>query len=80
MENRLSQLSDKTEDKGGQVDLSGTRPLWTIKEVASYLRLKPETVRIMARDGKLPAFKVGRVWRFHRQDISAWLPQNNSNE
>ncbi|MFZ5878230.1 MAG: helix-turn-helix domain-containing protein, partial [Chloroflexota bacterium] len=36
-----------------------TEPLWTVEEVAKYLRLKQETVRLMARKNQLPALKVG---------------------
>ena len=50
--------------------------LWTVEEVATFLRLKPETVRIMARKGELPAFKLGkRVWRFEAGKIQAWLSE-----
>jgi len=48
---------------------SGTEPLWTVEDVAEYLRLGAETVRMMARRGELPAFKVGRVWRFKIHDV-----------
>lgn len=41
-----------------------TDQLWTVKEVAQYLRLTPETIRAMARRGQLPGVKVGRSWRF----------------
>jgi excisionase family DNA binding protein len=44
-------------------------PLWTVDEVSTYLRLNPETVRMMARKGKLPACKVGHVWRFEIKKI-----------
>ena len=51
-----------------------TQPLWTVDEVASYLRLKPETVRVMARNGELPSIKVGRrFWRFRAGEIKDWL-------
>ena len=43
--------------------------LWTVKEVAYYLRLKPETVRALARRGELPAVKIGKAWRFDRSAI-----------
>jgi excisionase family DNA binding protein len=43
--------------------------LWTVKEVARYLQLKPETVRALARRGELPAVKIGKVWRFDRSAI-----------
>jgi excisionase family DNA binding protein len=54
--------------------LSESQPLWTVKDTAEYLRLKPETVRMMARKGDLPAIKVGkRVWRFRPGDVENWL-------
>ena len=46
--------------------------LWTVTEVAKYLRLKPATVRSMA--GKdIPAYKMGRVWRFDPHKIKSWV-------
>lgn len=49
-------------------------PLWTVEDVACYLRLTAETVRVMARRGELPSIKVGkRVWRFKINDIKNWL-------
>ena len=45
----------------------------TIGEVASYLRLHEQTVYKMAKNGDIPAFKVGNRWRFIQDDIDAWL-------
>ena len=44
-------------------------PLWTVGEAADYLRLTPDTIRAMARGGKLPAVKVGRSWRFPKSKL-----------
>ncbi len=54
-----------------------TEPLWTVDDVAAYLRLEAETVRSMTRDGKLPGFKVGRMWRYRRKKIRLWLGQRD---
>jgi excisionase family DNA binding protein len=43
--------------------------IWTVEEVAEYLKLQPETIRSMARRGELPAIKLGKVWRFSRRAI-----------
>ena len=48
-------------------------PLWTVEDVANYLRLKQETVRMMARANKIPALKVGKAWRFNPSDIKGML-------
>ena len=41
----------------------------TAEEVAKYLRIHPYTVRRLARDGKLPGFRVGGQWRFRKDEI-----------
>jgi tagatose 6-phosphate kinase len=41
----------------------------TIAEVAKYLKLHELTVRRLAREGELPAFKVGRQWRIKRDQL-----------
>jgi excisionase family DNA binding protein len=55
-----------------------TRPthvsqLATTAEVAALLKLDPYTVRAYARDGILPAYRVGRTFRFDLAVIRAWL-------
>ncbi|MGH2403180.1 MAG: helix-turn-helix domain-containing protein [bacterium] len=45
----------------------------TVQEVAAYLRLHAVTVYRMAQNGDLPAFRVGRRWRFKRDQIEQWL-------
>jgi len=61
------------ESKVSQTISPQTEPLWTVEEIAGYLRLEPETVRSMAREGKLPAAKVGKVWRFRHAQIKEWI-------
>jgi len=50
-----------------------TDPLWTVDDVADYLKLQPETIRSMARRGELPALKIGKVWRFQWHAIHEML-------
>jgi len=45
----------------------------TISEVAEYLKLHELTVRRLAREGELPAFKVGRQWRIQREKLQEWI-------
>jgi len=55
--------------------------LMTIKEVADYLNITESTIYTWAQTGKLPAFRVGRLWRFRRSDLDAWLEANrNTNQ
>ena len=57
--------------------------IMTTKEVAKYLRLHEITVCKHAAEGKMPAVRVGRVWRFDKEAIDKWIsggdkkPQKN---
>ena len=56
-----------------QIKNTLTEPLWTVNDVANYLRLEQETVRMMARAKKITAIKVCKVWRFKVGDIKEML-------
>ena len=45
----------------------------TLEEVARYLRINKSTVYRMARDGTLPAWKLGNAWRFKKDAIERWI-------
>ena len=50
--------------------------LMDIKQVASYLQINEATAYSWAQKGRLPGIKIGRIWRFRREDIEAWLDRN----
>ncbi len=49
--------------------------IMTVDETARFLRIHPETLREKARQGKIPAMKVGRAWRFQRERLEQWLAE-----
>ena len=63
---------------GAPIYSSDSIPLLTVDDVAYFLRLEPDTVRALARDGKLPAIKLGRVWRFKQDEINLWIQQSHT--
>jgi len=50
-----------------------------LDETADFLRVSNQTVYNMIREGRIRAYKVGREWRFLRQDIMAYM-DHSSNE
>ncbi|HUV93473.1 MAG TPA: helix-turn-helix domain-containing protein [Anaerolineae bacterium] len=50
--------------------------LLNVKQVAQYLQLKQSTIYAWAQNGKIPAIKIGRTWRFRRSDLDAWLARH----
>lgn len=51
----------------------------TTEEVLDYLQVNLRTIYRLIKAGKIPAVRVGRQWRFRKQDIDAWLNGNRSN-
>jgi excisionase family DNA binding protein len=49
----------------------------TLAEVAAYLKVTERTIYRLAGAKKIPAFKVGGVWRFSRADIDSWIKQQS---
>ena len=53
--------------------------VFTVQELAKYLRMKPLTIYKHASAGKLPGFKVGSHWRFKKKTIDRWIEDQESN-
>ena len=49
------------------------KEIMTIEEVATYLRLKPQTIYKWAQEKRIPATKLGKEWRFRKSLIDRWL-------
>lgn len=47
----------------------------TAEEVATQLRLSPETVMRLLRQKKLPGFKVGGTWRISQKDLERYIEE-----
>jgi excisionase family DNA binding protein len=54
--------------------------IMTIHEVADFLRIPVSSVYKLAQAGKIPAQKVGRHWRFHRQTLVNWIARTSPDE
>lgn len=44
-----------------------------IAEAAAFLRMKPRALSNAAQEGRIPARKIGRGWRFSRVALHRWL-------
>jgi excisionase family DNA binding protein len=50
-----------------------TGGIMTVHHVAKYLRLSEAKIYRMARTGELPAFRIGKTWRFDKRSIDKWI-------
>jgi excisionase family DNA binding protein len=47
--------------------------LWTVAQVAEYLKLRTSTIYAWVQEHKIPGIKIGRSWRFQKSVILAWV-------
>ncbi|MCM8781862.1 MAG: helix-turn-helix domain-containing protein [Candidatus Omnitrophica bacterium] len=47
----------------------------TVKQVAEYLQIDPQSVYKMAQRNKIPCAKIAGQWRFKKLIIDDWLNQ-----
>ncbi len=56
------------------------RPLLTTAQVSKWLGVATRTVCLWAESQEIPAFKIGRQWRFHDAAIRCWFETQEAKE
>jgi excisionase family DNA binding protein len=51
--------------------------IFNASEAAEFLGAHVETVRRLARRGRIPSFKVGKDWRFRKADLLHWAENHH---
>jgi excisionase family DNA binding protein len=69
----MKSKSHQSKERNEELAFSSVERLMTAEEVADRLRVKAETIRIMARAKKIKAIKIGKAWRFKESDIKTML-------
>ena len=50
----------------------------TAEETTKYLGIGKSKLYNLAQDGEIPRHKVGKTWKFHRNDLDAWVRASRS--
>lgn len=45
----------------------------TLEQIAEYLQMSTSSIYKMAQACKIPAYKIGRQWRFKKEEIDQWI-------
>ena len=63
----------------GAVSMMDERWL-SVDEIAEYLGVGRETIYNWIEKRAMPAHKVGRCWKFKRQEVDAWVESGKAAE
>ena len=50
----------------------------SVDEIAAYLGIKRDTIYKWIREKEMPARKVGRLWKFKKDQIDEWVNAGHS--
>jgi len=45
----------------------------SVNEIAAYLGIKRETIYKWLAEKNMPAHKVGRLWKFKKDEVDEWI-------
>jgi excisionase family DNA binding protein len=48
-------------------------PLLDSEEAATLLKIDDKTLQALARSGQVPAFRIGKLWRFRASELDKWV-------
>ena len=51
----------------------------SVDEIAAYLGIKPATVYKWLYRKEMPAHKVGRLWKFRKDEVDDWVRSGEAN-
>jgi hypothetical protein len=69
----MTQFAAKAEDSFPNLER-----LLSVERVAQAWSMKPHTVRLWARTGKLPGFQIGRLWFFEETALRDFLARKRA--
>lgn len=56
--------------------VNNTNCYWTIENVSIYLNIKIKTLYALVSSGDIPHYRIGKLIRFKKDEVDAWMEQN----
>jgi excisionase family DNA binding protein len=60
--------------------MSTTEKWLSVEEIAEHLGISKETVYRWLEKGKIPAHRVGKLWKFRASEVDAWVLKGEAGE
>ena len=52
----------------------------SVEEIATYLGIKRDTVYRWITEKQMPAQRMGRLWKFKRDEVDKWVRKGGASE
>ncbi len=55
-------------------------PWFSVEEIAKHLSVSKETIYRWLERGKIPAHRMGKLWRFKPSEVDEWVLHGGASE
>jgi excisionase family DNA binding protein len=69
---QLEELLDRAIARAQELHAEPPRTVFDSREAGKFVKRSAKVMERMARAKEIPAFRVGRQYRFRREDLEAW--------
>ena len=52
----------------------------SVEEIAAHMGVSKETVYRWLEHGKIPAHRIGKLWKFKASEVDVWVKQGGASE
>ena len=66
---------DTMVDKAPSPTQNDTPVIWTVHDVAVYLRMSEAKVYRLVKEKRIPVARIGKTWRFRKDLLDNWLSE-----
>jgi len=73
-------LQGQPDEQGHSITSDHESLVLNPNQVASLLQCHPKTVLRLAQSGRIPAARVGKLWRFSRVAVLQWIEAQGYNQ
>ena len=53
---------------------------FSVDEISAYLGIKRDTVYRWITEKRMPAHRMGRLWKFRREEVDEWVKSGGAGE
>lgn len=53
--------------------MASAEPWLSVEEIAAHLGVSKETVYRWLEKGRIPAHRVGKLWKFKTEEVDSWV-------
>ncbi len=60
--------------------MQNVEPWYSVEQIAQHLGISKETIYRWLEKGKLPAHRIGKLWKFKPSEVDDWVRKGQADQ